>query len=116
MTPRLPPHTWAQRFSQDVSARATLVEIPTGDVFLQSSAKIFPAPVVRAGCASNRTAVTQASQTKLAEPFDNNKSLAHRQPLVHASNDGGFELQDFKARKPDVPARNPLAPRDHRHG
>src|ERR1700690_2166481 len=32
-----------------------------------------------------QNAVIPASQTKLAEPFDNNNSIAHRQPLFHAS-------------------------------
>ena len=47
----------AQRFSQDVSARACPVAFPTGYVILQSSAKIFPEPVTSAGGASDRTAV-----------------------------------------------------------
>ena len=45
------------RFSQDVSARASPVPLTTGYVFLQSSAKIFPEPIVNAGRVSHRTAV-----------------------------------------------------------
>ena len=57
MSPGLYVISLARRFSQDVSARASPALFPAGYVFLQSSAKIFPVPVVRAGCASNRTAV-----------------------------------------------------------
>jgi hypothetical protein len=37
----------------------------------------------------------QASQTKLAEPFDNNNSPAHRQPLFTASNESAEESAGF---------------------
>jgi len=51
---------WARRFSQDVSARASPATLPTGAYFCKA--------------------------LKLAELFDNNNWLAHRQPRFDASN------------------------------
>src|ERR1019366_8954757 len=83
--PRLTPILRARRFSQDVSARASPVPHPTGYVFLQSSAEIFPEPVASAGCASNRTAVHRQarlnSRNRLiitTTPHIVNHSAAHR--------------------------------------
>jgi len=63
VSPRLPLTTlgakvFAGRFSEGVPG-----SLPTGSVFLQSSADNFPQSVPSAGCASDRTGGLQASHT-----------------------------------------------------